>query len=128
MFETASLTFEITTSRAVAEQLTRHRSFCFQMKSMRYASAHANTENRARRQDVSNRQNSIDDVTEAAQTWFKDAQASVWSLSHHLYDQALDMGIARECARFLLPLSTAQFDLGITTACSGRRTDHKKNI
>lgn len=106
VFETAGLTFEVTTSRAIAEQLTRHRSFTFQMKSQRYSGSHGNTENEARRQDSKNRQNSVDDLSNETRLWFKEAQAKVWNTSHSLYSEALVMGIAKECARFLLPLST----------------------
>jgi thymidylate synthase (FAD) len=107
VFEMVDMTIEITTSRAIAQQILRHRSFSFQEFSQRYAKAAMGFENyEARRQDVKNRQNSIDDMDEATKAWFADAQAKVQELSNNLYDYALTLGIAKEQARFLLPAST----------------------
>lgn len=105
VFETASLTIEVTTSRAIADQLLRHRSFTFQMASQRYARCTERVECEARRQDTSNRQNSIDDVDDDTKRWFAEAQADLWDRAAEVYKQAVDKGIARECARFVLPLA-----------------------
>jgi thymidylate synthase (FAD) len=105
-FEMADMTVEITTSRAIAQQILRHRSFQFQEFSQRYAKAFEYVECQARRQDSTNRQNSIDDLSPETKMWFKAMQAQVWSNSESLYKEALERGIAKECARFLLPLNT----------------------
>lgn len=106
IFETASMTVEVKTSRAIAEQIIRHKSFNFQQFSQRYSEVSNNTLNQARRQDFKNRQNSIDDLDEDVKAWFTEAQNHVWNESYNLYKKAIDQGIAKECARFLLPLST----------------------
>jgi thymidylate synthase (FAD) len=106
VFEHVSITMEIKTSRAIAAQILRHRSFTFQEFSQRYAKATNFVEYPARRQDLKNRQNSIDDLSEKDQAWFSWAQQQVNSIAKTLYDEALASGIAKECARFLLPLST----------------------
>lgn len=107
IFETASFTFEIETSRAIAAQLLRHRSFQFQEFSQRYQQLTDTYEDYpARRQDLKNRQNSIDDMSEEDREFFKDAQAKVWELSSDLYNKALELGVAKEQARMLLPLNT----------------------
>jgi thymidylate synthase (FAD) len=106
IFETASLTMEITTSRAIAAQILRHRSFQFQEHSQRYAESHENVTVHVRRQDLKNRQNSVDDLEDETRSWFAETQDRLWSAGHEAYQQALGKGIAKECARFLLPLST----------------------
>lgn len=106
IFEMADMTVEITTTRAIAAQILRHRSFNFQEFSQRYAAAFGYESTPARRQDEKNRQNSIDDLSNTAKTWFLDAQEEVWKRSKYLYDQAIANGIAKECARSLLPLNT----------------------
>ena len=106
IFEMADMTVEITTTRAIAAQILRHRSFNFQEFSQRYAAAFGYESTPARRQDEKNRQNSIDDLSNTAKTWFLDAQEEVWKRSKYLYDQAIANGIAKECARMLLPLNT----------------------
>lgn len=105
VFETASLTVEITTSRAIADQLLRHRTFTFQMASQRYAQCTERTTTEARRQDTKNRQNSFDDLDEETKGWFIDAQDRVWELALELYTRAIQRGIAKECARFMLPMA-----------------------
>lgn len=106
VFEMASMCVEITTSRAIAQQILRHRSFHFQEFSQRYAKATEFETYEARRQDNKNRQNSIDDMSFKDKNWFLNAQDQVqdWCISY--YEQALKKGIAKEQARFLLPLST----------------------
>jgi thymidylate synthase (FAD) len=107
IFELADMTVEIVTSRAIAQQILRHRSFSFQEFSQRYAKASMGFEvYEARRQDTKNRQNSIDDMSDVVKAWFRDAQQEIQDKSLELYEKALEMGIAKEQARFLLPLST----------------------
>lgn len=105
-YEMASLTMEITTSRAIAQQILRHRSFVFQEFSQRYSTATNIIKYPARRQDNKNRQNSIDDMSQQDKDWFDLAQDRINSLSNELYQEALNRSIAKEQARFLLPLST----------------------
>jgi thymidylate synthase (FAD) len=105
-FEHAYFTLEIITSRAIAAQILRHRSFTFQEFSQRYAKATGFVPVEARRQDTKNRQNSVDDLPEATKLWFKSALWSIETLSLKMYELALKQGIAKECARFLLPLNT----------------------
>lgn len=107
IFEMASMCVEIETSRAIAQQILRHRSFHFQEFSQRYAQAIDKPEfYPARRQDSKNRQNSIDDMSDKDRAWFIRAQQDNWDECYSLYVQALDRGVAKEQARFLLPLST----------------------
>lgn len=106
VFETATMTLEIETSRAIAAQILRHRSFCFQEFSQRYASPTEFETYEARRQDSKNRQNSIDDLSEEDKLWFRQIQGHIWVTARNAYNTALEKGIAKECARFLLPLNT----------------------
>jgi len=106
-FELVHMTVEIKTSRAIAQQILRHRSFSFQEFSQRYATATSFVTYPARRQDTKNRQNSIDDMSNETKVWFDVAQTSVHENCTNLYEYALKLGIAKEQARFLLPLSTA---------------------
>ena len=108
IFETSYLTFEITTSRAIAEQILRHRSFTFQQASLRYAESdpESHVVYGARRQDLKNRQNSLDDLSDDTKEWFEECQSEIWQHNYSLYRAALKKGIAKECARFMLPLST----------------------
>lgn len=106
IFEMADMTVEIVTSRAIAAQLLRHKSFSFQEFSQRYAVATQFETYPARRQDKKNRQNSIDDLSTEVKDRFTAMQAEVTEMSHRLYQEALSLGIAKEQARFLLPLST----------------------
>lgn len=106
IFEMVDMTVEIETSRAIAQQILRHRSFSFQEFSQRYAAASSFETYPARRQDNKNRQNSIDDMPVEVQQWFNEAQADVQLWSMAKYEQALKLGIAKEQARFLLPAST----------------------
>lgn len=107
IFEQAFMTIEIKTSRAIAAQILRHRSFVFQEYSQRYSATSSFEETTARRQDKKNRQSSIDDLSVETQDFFKTAQNEIWKHSYDLYTKALELGIAKECARFLLPLSTS---------------------
>lgn len=106
VFEMGSMCLEIETSRAIAQQIIRHRSFQFQEHSQRYAEATDVNVYEARRQDVKNRQNSINDMDDDDRIWFKNTQEDIWKLSKSAYEQALKRGIAKEQARMLLPLNT----------------------
>lgn len=107
-YEHAYMTLEIKTSRGIAAQILRHRSFTFQEFSQRYAEVNDVSFPRveARRQDLKNRQNSVADMDEATKQWFDDAQWGVSGYCYSLYQKALEKGIAKEQARFLLPLLT----------------------
>ena len=106
IFQMASLCVEITTSRGIAAQILRHRSMNFQEFSQRYSVANDYESYEARRQDKKNKQNSIADMSDNDKAWFSFAQGRVWDTSYELYEQALGRGIAKEQARFLLPLNT----------------------
>lgn len=105
-FEMIDFCVEVETSRAIAAQILRHWSFSFQEMSQRYMEAHEYITYEARRQDTKNRQNSIDDMSAEDKSWFIQAQADVWELSHSKYQEALRRGVAKEQARFMLPLNT----------------------
>ncbi len=106
VFEMASMCVEITTTRAISAQIIRHRSFSFQEFSQRYAETTNIHSTTIRRQDVKNRQNSIDDIPDNIQQWWAEAQENVNSTCLNLYEHALKLGVAKECARMLLPLAT----------------------
>lgn len=106
VFEMVDMTVSIKTSRAISAQILRHKSFSFQEFSQRYAEAQDFEIYNARRQDLKNRQNSVDDLPNEVNEQFLDAQQQVIFLSNKLYKEALDRGISKESARFLLPLST----------------------
>lgn len=106
VFEMVDMTVEIVTSRAISPQILRHRSFCFQEYSMRYAKAQEVEKYQPRRQDDKNRQNSLDDLTPETVAWFEKAQEKAAATGMELYEAALEKGIAKECARVLLPLGT----------------------
>lgn len=107
VFETASMTVEIRTTRAIAAQILRHRSFTFQEFSQRYAVVETDPEPQdARSQDAKNRQSSNDDLPESTKRWWERTQKLVFDATNEAYVQALEKGIAKECARFVLPLAT----------------------
>ena len=106
VFEMADMTVEIVTSRAISPQILRHRSFQFQEFSQRYAKAQEIEHYEPRGQDSKNRQNSLDNLEESTKTWFVEAQEEIAALSLERYNTALEKGIAKECARVLLPLGT----------------------
>lgn len=105
-FEMGHATFEIETSRGVAAQILRHRSFSFQEFSQRYSEIEGYESYEARRQDVKNKQNSIDDMSETDKDWFKYQQELLFNMANKIYKEALERNIAKEQARFILPLST----------------------
>jgi thymidylate synthase (FAD) len=106
VFEMVDLTFEIETSRGISPQILRHRSFVFQEFSQRYQRVCDFEKYEARRQDTKNRQNSIDDLSEEDKRWYQEKSLEIWSVTKSYYDEALQRGIAKECARFFLPLMT----------------------
>lgn len=105
IFEMGTMCVEITTSRAIAQQILRHRSFHFQEFSQRYAEITNFEIYEARRQDSKNRQNSINDMTENEKGWFLSIQNDIHEHCQMYYEEALSRGIAKEQARFLLPVS-----------------------
>lgn len=105
-FEMVDACFEIKTSRAIAAQILRHRSFTFQEFSQRYSKATNFITYPARSQDLKNKQNSIDNLPEETKDWFAKVQAANNAVAAGIYEQAIEKGIAKEQARFLLPLST----------------------
>ena len=109
VFEQATMTLEIQTTRGLAAQILRHRSFCFQEFSQRYADSSALGDIKLpelRRQDTKNRQNSIDDIDPFVKQEFEIKMRKHFDEAMVLYQSMLDMGIAKECSRFVLPLAT----------------------
>lgn len=106
-FEQANMTVEIITSRAIAAQILRHRSFTFQEFSQRYAEPDCYEEYVARKQADKNRQSSVDTLSPETKEWWKWVQKETWDFAYMRYRKALDYGIAKECARAILPLNTA---------------------
>lgn len=107
VFETASMTVEIKTTRAIAAQVLRHRSFTFQEFSQRYAKVDVTIPSvEARLQDTKNRQNSIQTDDIELHQWFSDEQQKLYEKSVELYEKAIEKGVAKESARFVLPLAT----------------------
>ena len=110
IFEMAFMTLEINTSRGIAAQILRHRSFTFQEFSQRYADASHLAEEipipKLRSQDNKNRQNSIDDVDQEIIIKYNTVMRQHFAKSKAIYDDMLKDGIAKECARFILPLAT----------------------
>ena len=110
VFEQAHLTLEIETTRGLAAQILRHRSFTYQEFSQRYADSSMLAEKipipELRRQDVKNRQNSIDDLDRFVVQDFELEIERLFQSSMDLYKKMLDVGVAKECARFVLPLAT----------------------
>ena len=110
IFEQASLTLEINTTRGIAAQILRHRSFTFQEFSQRYADASYLSEGipmfELRGQDTKNRQNSIDNIDEYKEVIYKAQIRELFAKSKALYDMMIKDGVAKECARFVLPLAT----------------------
>ena len=108
-FEMVNMCLEINTTRSIAAQILRHRSFSFQEFSQRYSNVEDLGEPiipNLRRQDTTNRQNSIDDIGENCKTeWYKEID-KIYKQSRKLYESMLDAGIAKECAREVLTLSS----------------------
>lgn len=109
IFETASMTLEINTTRGIAAQILRHRSFTFQEFSQRYADAKLLGDSidvpELRRQDTKNRQNSTNDLPPGLRKDYQQKIEKHFTDSMSLYNNLLDNGVAKECARFVLPLA-----------------------
>ena len=110
IFEQAFMTLEINTTRGLAAQILRHRSFTYQEFSQRYADSSLLANEiplfDLRRQDTKNRQNSIDDIDAFTKQEFEIQIQRHFASAMDLYQAMLDKGIAKECARFVLPLAT----------------------
>ena len=110
VFEQSSMTLEIETTRGLAAQILRHRSFTFQEFSQRYADTKLlDTEIPVpdlRSQDIKNRQNSNDDIPQEKKEEYQALIARHFEDSMNLYNSLLSEGVAKECARFVLPLAT----------------------
>ena len=110
VFEQAHMTVEIETTRGLAAQILRHRSFTFQEFSQRYADVSHIREDiplpELRSQDLKNRQNSIDDVDPKIVEKYNGKMRKHFDAGIDLYKEMLHAGIAKECARFVLPLAT----------------------
>ena len=108
-FEMASMCVEIHTTRAISPQILRHRSFSFQEFSQRYAiptDTFATVLPNLRRQDTDNRQNSIDDLPEQTLEYYKQKIDDHFREGVTLYESLLHSGVAKECARSVLPINT----------------------
>ena len=109
VFEQSTMTLEIETTRGIAAQILRHRSFTFQEFSQRYADSSLLGEipiPELRRQDTKNRQNSIDDINPRDKAYMEAMIEMHFKDAMTLYKKLLDVGVAKECARFVLPLAT----------------------
>jgi len=110
VFEQATMTLEIETTRGIAAQVLRHRSFTFQEFSQRYADANLLDNTipvpELRRQDTKNRQNSVDDLDPAFVELSQKQIATYFEQGMSLYNHLIENGVAKECARFVLPLAT----------------------
>jgi thymidylate synthase (FAD) len=110
VFEQSFMTLEIETTRGLAAQILRHRSFTYQEFSQRYADSSLLAETipvpELRRQDTKNRQNSIDDLDPEFVALTNKQIETYFAQGMSLYQHLLDNGVAKECARFVLPLAT----------------------
>ena len=109
VFEQSTMTLEIETTRAIAAQILRHRSFTYQEFSQRYAASTTLGDidlPELRRQDEKNRQNSTDDLDPELVDKLNKQMITLFSSSKALYESMLKQGVAKECARMVLPLCT----------------------
>jgi thymidylate synthase (FAD) len=110
IFEMASMGLEVNTTRGIAAQILRHRSFNFQEFSQRYADTTLLAEEiplfELRRQDNKNRQNSIDDISDEVRAKWGMKIREHFAKAKSIYDGMIADGVAKECARFVLPLAT----------------------
>ena len=103
----ANMVVEVNTTRAIAPQILRHRSFSFQEFSQRYAEVTLRPElPEMRRQDTKNRQNSISDLSDDVTKQCEGIAANAMVVAMKAYTELLDLGVAKECAREVLPLAT----------------------
>ena len=108
-FEMANMVVEINTTRAIAAQILRHRSFSFQEFSQRYSDVGAlgsAVMPHLRRQDLKNRQNSIDDLDSELIGQYYRRIGQIFEDTEHLYREMVSSGVAKECARGILPLNS----------------------
>jgi len=109
VFEQAHMTLEINTTRGIAAQILRHRSFTFQEFSQRYADTNLLSQEipipDLRSQDTKNRQNSVDDISPEKKSVLQGQIQRHFSQSLDIYNELLRQGVAKECARFVLPLA-----------------------
>ncbi len=109
VFEQAHMTLEINTTRGIAAQILRHRSFTFQEFSQRYADTNLLSDEipvpDLRSQDLKNRQNSVDDISPEKKLVLQGTIARHFAESLDIYNELLRQGVAKECARFVLPLA-----------------------
>ena len=110
VFEQSFMTLEIETTRGIAAHILRHRSFTYQEFSQRYADSSLLSDYipvpDLRRQDTKNRQNSIDDIGEYEKLGLQSKIQEHFAEGMRLYKELLSHGVAKECARFVLPLAT----------------------
>lgn len=105
IFEMANMVLEIKTTRAISAQILRHRSFSFQEFSQRYAALTDSPEiPEFRLQDLKNRQNSIDGLSPDLAVYYQNQTEILFNKTMELYDEMLGDGIAKECARNILPM------------------------
>ncbi len=110
VFEQSSMTLEIETNRGIAAQILRHRSFTYQEFSQRYADTNLLGSDipvpELRKQDTKNRQNSTDDLDQITKVKLEAKIEEHFYQAQHLYNELLANQVAKECARFVLPLAT----------------------
>tara|TARA_R100001463_G_scaffold131737_1_gene191960 strand:- start:5147 stop:5782 length:636 start_codon:yes stop_codon:yes gene_type:complete len=110
VFEQSFMTLEIETTRGLAAQILRHRSFTYQEFSQRYADSSLLSDKislpQLRKQDLKNRQNSTDDLDPYIVQQLEVKMQAHFSAGMKLYKEMLEHGVAKECARFVLPLAT----------------------
>ena len=109
VFEQSTMTLEIETTRAIAAQILRHRSFTFQEFSQRYAKSNELGKIELpdlRRQDLKNRQNSTDDLDPFVRQKIEAQMITLFKSAQSLYNRMIEEGVAKECARMVLPLCT----------------------
>jgi len=110
VFEQSTMSLEIETTRGIAAQILRHRSFTFQEFSQRYADTNLLSQHipipELRRQDTKNRQNSTDDLDGYLKLVLESEIQEHFTKAQQLYNRLLNQGVAKECARFVLPLAT----------------------
>lgn len=106
-FEMVNMCVSIETTRSIAAQILRHRSFSFQEFSQRYAEVPIPAElPELRRQDIKNRQNSIDDLDQSIRDEFEYRIGQLYGDAYNIYKDMIARGVAKECAREVLPLAT----------------------
>jgi thymidylate synthase (FAD) len=107
VFEMANMCVEIRTSRAITAQILRHRSFTYQEFSQRYAEVQSIEQIEFRRQDKKNRQNSTDDFSDDEKRQMKTVVGEYLDRSQRVYKYLLGAGVAKECARMVLPMASS---------------------